>query len=909
VNIHKQWVEFYGSLYLTQKAASSLVGFKFKLVGMIPQAFGITRLQLFNLYLKAELGFTGPAPTINALVIGGGICIGKEADCKTLIKSAPVPTGPNMIPGGNFLQSNVSAVGYPYSADYPVYTNITEDSPITHHDRHTGDDLPVTSLADMSSGYPVWSEIENPTWEDHSVVDFLATEVSQQATLGKVGAIAAKAYIGFDSGTAFFYAAISKVNFKMLIGAIISTKVAGWIPKFMNVGIQGFDQVACAKGQKSACWAYASFATLPTTIDIKPQLDIPMGLAVSARLTFMKTSMGMKLEIWPGVFKLALDGPAIKMFGNKLIISKSQRVTTMGPQLRFEANLGGMKFQGKFSAFFKFGWLGQCDFRAEINMNLFTIKALNMKIFGGVIKGNLVTKLMLLPVVGALITYVHVDIDIGPIGSLLKRLAGALVKPIKVIAQAVTRVVNTIKRAFDKASRTLKRVQSRLNAALGKCRRASDSVNSKKRACDRIGLEAALIEREQLFNKPHNLTEEESNPLRRLSDDQLTSFGLDAKTTRTEMMQTNWGWRRRWNPFNAAERVAKGAERSAKSVERKAKQFAEKRGKDIERAKKAAERAAKATARRVERAGKAVERKAKWVAEKARKAAERAKKAAERGAKAAERGAKAAVERARKAAARVCRGALSALAATMRGLCEAPIRVAKLAVSGAQAAVNLAAKAFEKATGILKVVMSKVQEAVKFVSDFQLKSISFTGGFKSMKVSMGATFLMKGRPKHFKLTIDMGPIVKSFANMAKAWLKKVFEKIVNGIKNFVNNLKNQVTRIRFALEADIAQVLAQMPVDARVLLEADMAVVSAQMDAEFAASMTQISGVGRKVVNDAVLHHQKRVALAVQYATQLYQIHENKSLKEAKTAGLQLKKEKDTGMTVTKEMEIDVSAV
>jgi len=270
------------------------------------------------------------------------------------------------------------------------------------------------------------------------------------------------------------------------------------------------------------------------------------------------------------------------------------------------------------------------------------------------------------------------------------------------------------------------------------------------------------------------------------------------------------------------------------------------------------------------------------VAERAKKVAERAKKVAERSVKAAEKAAKAAVERAKKAAVRVCRGALSALAATMRGLCEAPIRVAKAAVSGAQAAVSLASRAFNTATGILRTVMDKVQEAVKFVSDFQLKSISFTGGFKSMKVSMGATFIMKGRPKHYKLTIDMGPIVKSFANMAKAWLKKVFEAIVNGIKNFVNKLKNKVTSLRFALDADMTQVLAQMPQEARVLLEADMAVVGAQMDAELAATQAQMRGVTNTAIKELTRHHQKRVALTVQYAEQMYQIHQRKSLKEAR---------------------------
>jgi hypothetical protein len=239
----------------------------------------------------------------------------------------------------------------------------------------------------------------------------------------------------------------------------------------------------------------------------------------------------------------------------------------------------------------------------------------------------------------------------------------------------------------------------------------------------------------------------------------------------------------------------------------------------------------------------------------------------------------------------VCRGALSALAAVMRGLCEAPIRIAKAAVSGAQAIVRVAQIAFNKAAALVKIVIAKVEEAVKFVSNFQLKSISFTGGFKSMKVTLGATFIMSGRPKHFKLTLDMGPIVKSFGNMAKAWLKKVFEAVINGIKNFVNNLKNKIMRIKIAMDVDTATVLTQMDPQARVLLEADMAVVSAQMDAELFQANQKIYGASSKLegaVSDATLKHTKTVALAVQHAHRKWKEHEQKCL-DAERADIKTK--------------------
>ena len=90
VHLDKEWVEFHGSLYLKQTALMSLLGLKFKSIGMIPKAFGVARLNLFDLYLNGEVGVSaGGIPTVNKLTIGGGICLGTPADCKALMKTAP----------------------------------------------------------------------------------------------------------------------------------------------------------------------------------------------------------------------------------------------------------------------------------------------------------------------------------------------------------------------------------------------------------------------------------------------------------------------------------------------------------------------------------------------------------------------------------------------------------------------------------------------------------------------------------------------------------------------------------------------------------------------------------------------------------------------------------------------------
>jgi len=110
---------------------------------------------------------------------------------------------------------------------YPIFNNISDDDPITHHSRHPHDDIPVTSVATFDeNGLPQWKPIPDPLWEDHRVTELLSTEEKQNEHLRALGAIACKVYVGFDleTGSAFFYAAISKVNLRMLIAAVIDKK-------------------------------------------------------------------------------------------------------------------------------------------------------------------------------------------------------------------------------------------------------------------------------------------------------------------------------------------------------------------------------------------------------------------------------------------------------------------------------------------------------------------------------------------------------------------------------------------------------------------------------------------------------------------------------------------------------------
>ena len=52
----------------------------------------------------------------------------------------------------------------------------------------------------------------------------------------------------------YLYAAISRLTFKRVIGAVFGTDMAGFIPNWMNLEISGFDIAACNAGMQQVSW-------------------------------------------------------------------------------------------------------------------------------------------------------------------------------------------------------------------------------------------------------------------------------------------------------------------------------------------------------------------------------------------------------------------------------------------------------------------------------------------------------------------------------------------------------------------------------------------------------------------------------------------------------------------------------
>ena len=167
----EEWVGFYGSFYLKQVGLIFMIGMKFKTMGLIPNAFGLSRVILFDLYLAGEIGVAPavpPVPVVNKITIGGGICLGSAQACRELIATA----------------SPASRVSYLGARSMEFIE--TEEN------------------AKLDGGL---QSFERENARDSARLQKLINNSSPQA-------IAAKAYLGFEasSGRAFFYAAMSKAS-------------------------------------------------------------------------------------------------------------------------------------------------------------------------------------------------------------------------------------------------------------------------------------------------------------------------------------------------------------------------------------------------------------------------------------------------------------------------------------------------------------------------------------------------------------------------------------------------------------------------------------------------------------------------------------------------------------------------
>jgi len=468
VTMRKSKVTFTGTVYGKMGGSSMVLGLKLSASGMIPQAFGFPRLHLFDLYLEAEVGLKGPALTLTSFVVGGGICIGGSRECKSLIGSAPA------------------------------------EETLIHEETLTANTM--SDEADLSEVDENFASTISMSMKKKRAADAKKRARERRVALlqkKKVpGAFAAKLYVGMRDGLAFFYASLSKVSFGDIAAALVGSKISKHLPKWIStITVEGYDAKACKRGVQSACWAYASFSPKMQKISLsrtQSPLTIPQGIGLSARLNLLGVSMGLKLTLDTNRnfrLNLQLQGPALKLAGKMLVISKSKREQKDGPQIEVDVDANAGRFTGKFDAYMKFGVWGEGDIKAVVDMRSFKCNATKVKLLNGAIKADVYVEM---PVDNPKRAVVDVSIGVKPISKGIKTVARTMSKPIQALSDSIEQAMASIAKKFKKAKTALQKMQATLDAALVSCKVKTAEFKCQEIRCNAMNSAAAYLCRQGL---------------------------------------------------------------------------------------------------------------------------------------------------------------------------------------------------------------------------------------------------------------------------------------------------------------------------------------------------------------------------------------------------------------------------
>jgi hypothetical protein len=238
-------------------------------------------------------------------------------------------------------------------------------------------------------------------------------------------------------------------------------------------------------GACNACNAFMSFSTKGTTIkELTPPLVIPMGFAMSGRLTLFGKSCGMKVTMSLKTFEGEFDMPVINIGpkGSKALqIFKSKTDKKRGPFIKMKYTVGSLNFIMAFSAYLKVPYIGEAEVAARISATAQRLSIKRLNIFGFLqATGYVETSISSKPTFKA-----EIQLYIPVIHKALTKLCAMAKKGIIAIRNAVNKVFNSINRRLKSAQNKLRSAQNKLNGAKRKCDKATNKLRAKKRSCPR----------------------------------------------------------------------------------------------------------------------------------------------------------------------------------------------------------------------------------------------------------------------------------------------------------------------------------------------------------------------------------------------------------------------------------------
>jgi len=454
-------VTFTGAVYSKRTGSSIALGLKLSTSGAIPRAFGFPRLHMFDLYLEAKVSLKGTALTLTSFVVGGGICIGGSKECKSLIGSAP-------------------------SEEKLIYEEM----------------LTMRTMSDEADLSEVVNDFASTTMSKKN----RAADAKKRARERRVallqkkkvpGAFVAKLHVGLREGLAFFYASLSKISFDDIATALVGSKIRKHLPKWISkITVEGYDEKSCKRGVQSACWAYASFSAKEQKLSLsrtQAPLIIPQGIGLSARLNLLGASMGLLMTLDTNKnfrLNMQLQGPAIKLAGKMLVISKSKLEQKQGPKIEADVDTNAGRFAGKFDAYMKFGVWGEGQIKALIDMLSFKCNATKVKLLNGAIEADVYVKI---PVLNPKQAVLDVRIGGKPISEGIKKVAHKMSEPIQALSESIEKALESIAKKFKKAKKALQKMQASLDAALVSCKVKTAEFKCKEIQCSAMNSAAGYF--------------------------------------------------------------------------------------------------------------------------------------------------------------------------------------------------------------------------------------------------------------------------------------------------------------------------------------------------------------------------------------------------------------------------------
>jgi hypothetical protein len=145
-----------------------------------------------------------------------------------------------------------------------------------------------------------------------------------------------------------------------------------------------------------------------------------------------------------------------------------------------------------------------------------------------------------------------------------------------------------------------------------------------------------------------------------------------------------------------------------------------------------------------------------------------------------------------------CKASVVVLAKAVKLSCKGTLLAAEGTLKIAQKAWDIVHKVFLKAKEWVTKILDKVREMINFLTNFELLTLGFEGGFDDYKVTLKASLRMDGVVKNYAIDINMKTVLQDMIKFVGKLIKKIFQQVVDAVMGTVKSWKDTVMKLKIA---------------------------------------------------------------------------------------------------------------